>query len=118
MRSLGIGYTGMEKFNVLMNIPPPMTKNNCELIANKLSSVAIEVAEGTMNEAVQDLRNKNLEKDTDYIILDTGVSCDGTWQRRGFSSNNGGFAAISLEDGKVLDVGLMSNYCKGCMQKK
>ena len=79
--------------------------------------MAKEVAEGTMNDAVQDLRNKNLENNTDDIILDTGVSCDGTWQRRGFSSNNGVFAAISLENGKVLDVEPMSKYCKGCMQK-
>ena len=79
MRSLGTGYTGMEKFNVLINIPPPMTKNVYELIANKFSSVAKEVAEGTMNDAVQDLRNKNFENNTDDIILDIGVSCDGTW---------------------------------------
>ena len=38
-----------------MNMPQPMTKNNYELIANKVSSVAKEVAEGTMNDAVQDL---------------------------------------------------------------
>ena len=70
------------------------------MIVNKLSSVAKEV-----------------ENNTDDIILDTGVSCDGTWQRRDFSSNNGVFTAISLENGKVLDVEPMSKYCKGCMQK-
>ena len=95
-------------------MPQPMTKNNYELIANKVSSVAKEVAEGTMNDAVQDLWNKNLENSTDDIILDTGASCDGTWQRRSFSSNNGVFAAISFENGKVLNVEPMS---KGCMQK-
>ena len=85
-------------------MPPPVTKNNYELIANKLFSVAKEVDEGTMNDAVQNPRNKNLENSTDYIILDTGVSCDGTWQQRDFSSNSGVFATFSLENGKVLDV--------------
>ena len=113
-RSLGLGYTGIEKFNALMNMPPPMTKNNYESISNKLSSVAKEVAEETINDAVQDLWNKNLENSTDDTILDTGASCDGTWQRRSFSSNNGVFAAISLENGKVLNVEPMS---KGCMQR-
>ena len=52
MLSLGIGYTGKQKFSALMNMPPPMIKNNYELIANKLSSVAKEVAEGTMDDGV------------------------------------------------------------------
>ena len=50
--------------------------------------------------------------------VDTSVSGDGTWQRKGFSSFNGFFAAISIESGKVLDVEPMSRYCKGCNLKK
>ena len=50
--------------------------------------------------------------------VDTSVSGDGTWQRKGFSSFNGLFAAISIESGKVLDVEPMSRYCKGCNLKK
>ena len=41
-----------------------------------------------------------------------------TWQRKGFSSFNGMFTAISIESGKVVDVGPMSRYCKGCNLKK
>ena len=50
--------------------------------------------------------------------VDTSVSGDVTWQRKGFSSFNGLFAAISIESGKVLDVEPMSRYCKGCNLKK
>ena len=32
------------------------------------------------------------------------VSCDGTWQRRGFSFLNGCVTAISMDTVKILDV--------------
>ena len=35
---------------------------------------------------------------------DIGVSVDGTWQKRGFSSLNGVIAAISTSNCKVFDV--------------
>ena len=50
--------------------------------------------------------------------IDVGVSVDGTWQRRGFSSNNGVVTAISIDTGKVVDVEIMSKICKGCKQKE
>ena len=51
-------------------------------------------------------------------IVNTSVSGDGIWQRKGFSSFIGVFAAISIESAKVLDVEPMSRYCKGCNLKK
>jgi len=47
-----------------------------------------------------------------------GVSCDGTWQKRGFQSHNGVFAALSVDTGKVLDVEAMNRYCKACCLKE
>ena len=35
-------------------------------------------------------------------IVDTAVSVDGSWQRRGFSSLNGVVTAVSMETGKFL----------------
>ena len=35
------------------------------------------------------------------IQVDTGVSVDGSWQRRGFSSLNGVVTVISIENGKI-----------------
>lgn len=44
------------------------------------------------------------------------VSCDGTWQRRGFSSHNGIATVLSVagNHSKVLDVECLSNYCNAC----
>ena len=45
---------------------------------------------------------------------DVGVSVDGTWQRKGFSSTLGVVKAISIDSGKVLDVAIFFKSYKGC----
>ncbi|GFU82537.1 uncharacterized protein TNCV_4869201 [Trichonephila clavipes] len=44
-------------------------------------------------------------------IVECGISVDGTWQRRGYSSMNGCVAALSVDTGKVVDIEIMSSYC-------
>ena len=39
--------------------------------------------------------------------MDTGVTLDGTWQKRGFTSYNGAIMAISINTEKILD----HQYC-------
>ena len=68
-----------------------------------------------MSDAAKDIRANDISTD---LVVDTGVSCDGTWQKIGFSSLNGVFAAISIENGKVIDVEAMSRSCKACCLKK
>ena len=43
-----------------------------------------------------------------------GVSVDGTWQRKGFTSLNGVITAISIDTENVLDTAILSKSCKGC----
>ena len=45
---------------------------------------------------------------------DVGVSFDGSWQRRGYSSCNGVGTAISITTRKVLDCEILSRHCKNC----
>ncbi|GFX41143.1 hypothetical protein TNCV_2218411 [Trichonephila clavipes] len=47
-------------------------------------------------------KKQNLSSD----IVKCGISVDGTWQRRGYTSMNGCVAAISVDTGKVLDIEL------------
>ncbi|GFW93119.1 uncharacterized protein TNCV_3888601 [Trichonephila clavipes] len=42
------------------------------------------------------------------------VYVDGTWQRRGYSSMNRCVAALSIDNGKVVDIEIMSSYCPTC----
>jgi hypothetical protein len=70
MRALGNGHAGIEKFTHLMDMPNPMTKKNYEKIADKIGEVAKEVAEQSMKDAAEDLRDG---KESDEIV-DIGVS--------------------------------------------
>ena len=45
---------------------------------------------------------------------DVLISCDGTWQKRGFSSLFGVVFVVSFETGKILDFTVKSKYCAGC----
>ena len=53
----------------------------------------------------------------DAAVADITVSCDGTWQRRGFSSKNG-IATVAGSISKVIDTETLSNYCHSCVLKK
>ena len=50
--------------------------------------------------------------------VDTSASCDGSWQRRGYSSLNGVVTAMSMANGKVLDIETMSRAYKTCLLKE
>ena len=115
--SLGQFYTSIEKFNALMNIPLPMTKKNYAILANNIVSYSKDIEEVTMRDLAIQIHNNTLNKKISTFVEDTSVSCDGTWHHRGFSSNNGVIPAISLENGKVLDVEPMPKFCKGCIIK-
>ena len=58
-----------------------------------------------MSDAATRLRGTN-------PIADVGVSVDGTWQRKGFSSTLGVVAAISIDHGKILEVAILSKSFK------
>ena len=70
MRSLGHGYSGIEKFNTLMNIPKPMTVKNYNKTVSKTTDVVKIVAEEKMNDATKEVQ-ENLSA-TDDDIVNTG----------------------------------------------
>ena len=51
-------------------------------------------------------------------VKDVEVSSDGTWQRRVYSSLNGVVTVISIKNGKILDIELISRTCKACVLKE
>ena len=77
MRSLGKGQSGAKKFCTLMNMPPHLKQLPKQLKALQ-RKVCLKLPLKLGGDA----------------IVNTGVSCDGTWQRRGFSSLNGCVAVI------------------------
>ena len=112
MRACGQGHAGVEKFTTLMDMPKPMTKNNYNKVVKKLVTATETVAKETMSDAIEELRSaSSVSPDS---VMDIAISQDGTWQRRGHSSLNGCVAAVSMDNGKVVDIEPMSRYCRGC----
>ena len=98
MHACGQGYSGIEKFTSLMNIPKPMTANNYDKIVTILSDTVKTVAHETMFGACEEIRSQS-SVELRETIVDTAISCDGSWQRRGFALLNGVVTAISMENG-------------------
>ena len=48
------------------------------------------------------------------ISRDIMCSFDGSWQKRGFTSNNGVVSAISVESGKCIDFQIVTKTSKLC----
>ena len=92
-----------------------MTKKKFFKICKTLEKVITEVAQESMSDAATDIKEKT---DSAARPVDISVSVDGSWQKRGFSSLNGNVAAISLKNGKVLDVEPMSRNCRLCKSKE
>ncbi|GBN94793.1 hypothetical protein AVEN_30690-1 [Araneus ventricosus] len=74
-----------------------------------------EVAKKTMANAAQEVKTL---KNSQENVTRCGVCVDGTWQRRGYSSLNGCVSDLSIDTGKILDVEIMSQYCRTCKKLK
>ena len=112
-REIGKGHEALNTFSACMNMPPPMSHSNYDAINDILHQGYKEVADLSMKNAAKEVRNLIKPEATDEEVLDTQVSIDGSWQKRGFSSMNGVVTAIS-SNGKVIDKHIMTKHCRGC----
>ena len=110
-RQIGSGYKHLKTLCCSLNMPEPMTSHNYDNISNILKGSAKVVAENSMSVAATELRGSN-------ETADVGLSVDGTWQRKAFTSMNGVITAIYVDSGKVLDVSILSKSCEGCVRMK
>ena len=113
-REIGRGREAMCTFTAIMNMPPPLTNHNYDRINSKLHKVYKEGSSESMKAAVSGLRAVVNANASDDEIIDCGISIDGTWQRRGYSSLNGVVAGLSHENKKVIDVISLFKFCKKC----
>ncbi|GFW87038.1 uncharacterized protein TNCV_1922641 [Trichonephila clavipes] len=114
LRVIGKGYTAGNKLFGMLDLPflSKTAFRNQELkIQQAASIVSIESMKNAATE-VKKLKNSPLES-----ISCCGVSMDGTWQKRGYSSHNGCVSCISIVAGKVLDIEIMSHFCRICSKK-
>ena len=112
MRWIGCGRQGLVKFCAAVNMPSPMTHSAFDGHVNALRTATVEVARQSMAAAAEAVhRQVDAELDT---TVDTAVTFDGTWMRRGHTSLYGVFTVMSWDIGKVLDLHVASKYCQQC----
>ena len=132
-REMGLGYENMKSFCGMMNMPPPMNLNAFVKASTKLHGVYTDTAHESMKQASLEVKKSCLKQNVDTeseenivteetvinaeTVVDTLVSFDGTWQKRGYASLNGVVTAMSSQ-GKCLDVEIMSKKCKACQRWK
>ena len=81
----------------------------------------LQACQKQMAGAAQRAKKKAMKKDpslTDNDVVDVAESYDGTWQKRGHTSNHGIGAVISVQTGEVLDREVLSKVCKECDFRK
>lgn len=69
-------------------------------------------AEKCMERARQEIRD--LVGASSNEVVDVLVSCNETWQKRGYSSLFGAVFIIAHTTGKVIDYHVMSKVCAAC----
>ncbi|GBN16719.1 hypothetical protein AVEN_49361-1 [Araneus ventricosus] len=110
IRIIGKGYNGGRKLFCLLDLPF-LSKNTFRRQEMKLKQAASEAATESMKTSANNIMLlKGAQKDT----TSCSASMDGTWQKRGYSSFNGCVSCISVDNGKVLDIEIMSNFCRMC----
>jgi hypothetical protein len=77
MRLIGCGLSAMERFCSTMNMPPPLNPKAFDYHNKAILHAVKDVAEETMNDAVQEIHNLNCAEVDEDRILKTSVSCDG-----------------------------------------
>ncbi|GFR94260.1 hypothetical protein ElyMa_000914100 [Elysia marginata] len=78
---------------------------------------AVTVADRRMQRAAEVVAALTTERKPGPIEVEypaTTICFDGTWHKRGHSSNNGVDVAIDRKTGLVLDTQILSNYYQGC----
>ncbi|GFY00625.1 CCHC-type domain-containing protein [Trichonephila clavipes] len=106
LRIIGKGFSAGKKLCAFLGLPflSKLAFRNQE---RKLLKAAERVAQENINAALSEIKGSN-------SFTKCGISIDGTWQRRGYSSLNGCVSAISVDTGKILDIEVMTQYCHIC----
>ena len=84
------------------------TRQNFTKIQNEK---VLPVVKKLANDSVVSNAYKTRDMSGNYDT-ECGMSIDGTWQNRGFSSHNGFVMAIFLDTQKCLDAKVLSNKCQ------
>ncbi|GFW77328.1 uncharacterized protein TNCV_924441 [Trichonephila clavipes] len=92
--------------------PNPVSQKAYDRINAKIADISEALANASMKKVAAE------EKIIDRTVNSVVVNSDGTWKTRGHTSLIGVCALIGADCGKVIDMEVMSSYCKGCDSDK
>ena len=109
----GGSSSSLNMFCAMLDAPLPISKNIYSQYNKDICEKSITQVQESMMKAREEIR-EHYEATSEEDVVDILVSCDGTWQKRGFSSLYGAVFVIAYETGKVIDYMMMSKYFAGC----
>ena len=112
---LGIGYDGVEKVISALNLRH-FTHPTYVRYAKYITKCAVEKTERMLGESREAVR-KYFDKKPGEVV-ETDVTFDGSWHRRGHKSNYGIGAVIEADTGLILDYQALSKFCLKCTQNE
>ena len=104
-------YVSLETLFVLLDIPPPVSQHAYQQHMKVVAMGAAAQVEENMRRAHEEVRD--LYGEPPDQVIDILISCDRTWQKRGFSMFGVVFV-IAYGTGKVIDYAVLSKHCSGC----
>lgn len=110
---LGLGRTGLDKFLGNINMKP--LARNYSYYQSLVTVAAKKKATDIMTSATPAIKQLYSATNGVYNIR---VIYDGSWQKRGHTSNLAMGAVIEAETGLVIDYETMSKYCEKCTKKE
>ena len=113
MRTIGKGRQALKKLCAVMDLPEPVHKSSYSSHCEALHTVTVDFGKESMKRHAAELLRMRQAENADNPSQ-IAVSTDGTWMRRGYSSNFGVQTVISHDTQKIIDVKVMSKFCKPC----
>lgn len=114
---IGSGYTAMLKFATVIGMKT-MDQSTYRDHLNKLFEENENLKKKILSLAREAIRKAYIELDPSLDaeeVLDIDVSFDGSWHKRGFTSQYGIVSVIDILTGLVVDFEVLSKYCHMCL---
>ena len=112
MYEIGCHYEAARNFCGNMDLPPPVSCKSWNQNKIRIHEAFKVESSKSKNKAASEIKEAKGN--------DVTVSCDGTWQKRGFSSKNGvvTVATVNGLSSKIIDTETLTNHCNKCKAAK
>ena len=119
----GLGRENIAQLCEILNIPFSMAKETWNTHETALydahaSVIKEELAKNRSEARLLAVEEQDIDDDDEKTPIPIAISFDGTWAKRGFTSNHGMGFVLSASTGNVLDYAVVSKICSQCQQNK